>query len=46
MKRLTTIDDMDKHKIDFVDALTLQTMKKNELRIEAFSEVKVQVFRI
>jgi hypothetical protein len=28
---LTALDDMDEHKIDFVDALTLQTMKKNKI---------------
>jgi len=28
---LTAMDDMDEHKIDFVDALTLQTMKKNKI---------------
>ena len=27
---LTALDDVDEHKIDFVDALTLQTMKKNK----------------
>ncbi len=25
------LDDVDEHKIDFVDALTLQTMKKNKI---------------
>jgi len=29
---LTTLDDMKKHDIDFVDALTLQTMKKNNMK--------------
>jgi len=28
---LTALDDMDEHNIDFVDALTLQTMKKNKI---------------
>ncbi|MCJ7631637.1 type II toxin-antitoxin system VapC family toxin [Candidatus Bathyarchaeota archaeon] len=28
---LTALDDMDKHEIDFFDALTLQTMKKNKI---------------
>jgi len=28
---LTALDDIDEHKIDFVDALTLQTMKKNKI---------------
>jgi predicted nucleic acid-binding protein len=39
MKRLTTPDDMDKHKIDFVDALTLQTMEKNKIN-EIYSNDK------
>ncbi|KPV64531.1 MAG: tRNA(fMet)-specific endonuclease VapC [Candidatus Bathyarchaeota archaeon BA2] len=29
---LTALDDMEKHDIDFVDALTLQTMKKNNMK--------------
>ena len=29
---LTALDDVDEHKIDFVDALTLQTMKKNKIK--------------
>lgn len=29
---LTALDDMEKHDIDFVDALTLQTMKKNNIK--------------
>ena len=29
---LAAIDDMEKHDIDFVDALTLQTMKKNNTK--------------
>lgn len=29
---LTALDDMEKHDIDFVDALTLQTMKKNSIK--------------
>ena len=28
---LAAIDDVEKHDIDFVDALTLQTMKKNDI---------------
>lgn len=28
---LTAMDDMDEYEIDFVDALTLQTMKKNKI---------------
>lgn len=28
---LTALDDVDEHKIDFVDALTLQAMKKNKM---------------
>lgn len=28
---LTAVDDVDEYKIDFVDALTLQTMKKNKI---------------
>jgi len=28
---LAALDDMDKHKIDFVDALTVQTMAKNKI---------------
>jgi len=28
---LTTLDDMDEYKIDFVDALTLKKMKKNKI---------------
>ena len=28
---LATLDDMERHDIDFVDALTLQTMKKNKI---------------
>lgn len=28
---LTALEDVDKHKIDFVDALTLQTMEKNKI---------------
>ena len=28
---LFALDDVDKHKIDFVDALTLQKMKKNKI---------------
>jgi predicted nucleic acid-binding protein len=30
-KLLAALDDVDEHKIDFVDALTLQTMKKNNI---------------
>jgi len=29
---LAALDEMDKHDIDFVDALTLQTMKKNDVK--------------
>jgi len=29
---LAALDDMEKHHIDFVDALTLQTMKKNNTK--------------
>ena len=29
---LTALDDMEKHNLDFVDALTLQTMKKNKIK--------------
>jgi len=28
---LIALDDIEKHKMDFVDALTLQTMKKNKI---------------
>ena len=36
---LTALDDMDEHNIDFVDALTLQTMKKNKIN-EIYSNDK------
>jgi predicted nucleic acid-binding protein len=36
---LTALDDVDEHKIDFVDALTLQTMKKNKIN-EIYSNDK------
>lgn len=29
---LAALDDMEKHNLDFVDALTLQTMKKNKIK--------------
>jgi len=29
---LTALDDMEKHNLDFVDALTLQTMKKSKIK--------------
>jgi len=35
----TALDDMEKHDIDFVDALTLQTMKKNNTK-EIYSNDK------
>ena len=36
---LAALDDMEKHDIDFVDALTLQTMKKNNTK-EIYSNDK------
>lgn len=36
---LTALDDMDEHNIDFVDALTLQTMKNNKIN-EIYSNDK------
>jgi predicted nucleic acid-binding protein len=36
---LTALDDVDEHNIDFVDALTLQTMKKNKIN-EIYSNDK------
>jgi predicted nucleic acid-binding protein len=36
---LTALDNMDEHKIDFVDALTLQTMEKNKIN-EIYSNDK------
>jgi predicted nucleic acid-binding protein len=36
---LAALDDVDRHKIDFVDALTLQTMKKNKIN-EIYSNDK------
>ena len=36
---LTALDDVAEHKIDFVDALTLQTMKKNKMN-EIYSNDK------
>jgi len=36
---LVALDDVDKHKIDFVDALTLQTMLKNKIN-EIYSNDK------
>ena len=35
----TTLNDMEEHQIDFVDALTLQTMKKNKIN-EIYSRDK------
>lgn len=36
---LTALNDMDEHNIDFVDALTLRTMKKNKIN-EIYSNDK------
>jgi predicted nucleic acid-binding protein len=36
---LAALDDVDEHKIDFVDALTLQTMEKNKIN-EIYSNDK------
>jgi predicted nucleic acid-binding protein len=36
---LTALDDVDEHNIDFVDALTLRTMKKNKIN-EIYSNDK------
>jgi predicted nucleic acid-binding protein len=36
---LAALDDVNEHKIDFVDALTLQTMKKNKIN-EIYSNDK------